>query len=109
MVQESAGFVTAIDPTITESLRLEGLAREIVSRVQRMRKDAALAVSDRIRLAVAGDAEVRAAVSSHGAWIAQEVLATELIGDPDSLQDHMAAETLDLDGVTVRVAFTRIV
>jgi isoleucyl-tRNA synthetase len=109
MVQESAGFVTAIDPTITESLRLEGLAREIVSRVQRMRKDAALAVSDRIRLAVAGDAEVRAAVSSHGGWIAQEVLATELIGDPDSLQDHMAAETLDLDGVTVRVAFTRIV
>jgi len=109
MVQEAAGFVTAIDPIITESLRLEGLAREIVSRVQRMRKDAALAVSDRIRLVVAGDAEVRAAVSSHGAWIAQEVLATELIGDPDSLLDHIAAETLDLDGVTVRVAFTRTV
>jgi len=108
MVQESAGFVTAIDPAITESLRLEGLAREIVSRVQRMRKDAALAVSDRIRLAVTGDAAVRAAVSSHGAWIAHEVLATELIGDSDRLQDHMAAETLDLDGVTVRVAFTRI-
>jgi isoleucyl-tRNA synthetase len=108
MVQESAGFVTAIDPAITESLRLEGLAREIVSRVQRMRKDAALAVSDRIRLAVTGDAQVRAAVSSHGAWIAHEVLASELVGDSDSLQDHLAAETLDLDGVTVRVAFTRV-
>src|SRR5204862_7189099 len=35
LVQETAGFVTAVDPTVTEELRLEGLAREIISRVQR--------------------------------------------------------------------------
>jgi len=73
-----------------------------------MRKDAGLAVSDRLRLLVAGDADAMAVVSRHGDWIAREVLATELVRDSDSLQDHMAAETLDLDGVTVRVAFTRI-
>jgi isoleucyl-tRNA synthetase len=108
IVQESSGFVTAIDPTVTEDLRLEGLAREVISRVQRMRKDAGLAVSDRLRLHVSGDADVVAAVSRHGEWIAREVLATELVRDSDSLQDHTAAETLDLDGVTARVAFTRM-
>ena len=107
MVQASAGFVTAIDPTITEDLRLEGLARELISRVQRMRKDAGLAVSDRIRLVVSGDADLGAAVSRHRDWIAHEVLATELLHDPGSLHDHLASESLDLDGVSARVALTR--
>jgi isoleucyl-tRNA synthetase len=108
LVQEAAGFVTAIDPTVTEELRLEGLARELISRVQRMRKDAGLAVSDRILLAIGTtNAEIAAAVSKHGARIASEVLATELRHDPDSLQDPLAAQVFDFDGVEARVALTR--
>jgi isoleucyl-tRNA synthetase len=107
VVQESGGFVTAIDATITEELKVEGLARELISRVQRMRKDAGLAVSDRIRLAVAGDPDITQAVSRHGDWIKHEVLATELLDKPDSLHDHLAAETLDLDGVSARIALSR--
>jgi isoleucyl-tRNA synthetase len=108
LVQESAGFVTAIDPTVTEELRLEGLARELISRVQRMRKDAGLAVSDRILLAIgSANAEIAAVVSKHGARIAGEVLATELRHDPDSLQDPLAAQVFDFDGVEARVALTR--
>jgi isoleucyl-tRNA synthetase len=108
LVQESAGFVTAIEPAITEDLRLEGLAREVVSRVQRMRKDGGLAVSDRIRLAISSeDSSVRAAVSRHRAWIAGEVLATELLDDPDSLQDSSRMQEVDLDGVAARIALTR--
>jgi isoleucyl-tRNA synthetase len=106
-VQEAAGFVTAIDPTVTEELRLEGLARELISRVQRMRKEGGLAVSDRIRLAIAGEADVAAAVSKHGAWIASETLATELLHNPGSLHDHLAVQTVDLDGITARIALTR--
>jgi isoleucyl-tRNA synthetase len=108
LVQEAAGFVTAIDPTVTEELRLEGMARELISRVQRMRKEAGLAVSDRIRLAITGDTEVKAAVSKHRAWIATEVLATELLDDPDSLQDPLATQVFDLDGVEARIALTRM-
>jgi isoleucyl-tRNA synthetase len=108
MVQESGGFVTAIDPTVTPELRLEGLARELISRIQRMRKDAKLAVSDRIRLAISGDADVMAAVSSHRQWIMHEVLATELSDKPDSLLDQLAAESLDLDGVSARIALSRM-
>jgi isoleucyl-tRNA synthetase len=107
VVQESGGFVTAIDPVISDDLRLEGQARELISRIQRMRKDAGLAVSDRIRLAISGDPDVTRAVSTHRDWIMHEVLATELHDKPDSLHDHLAAESLDLDGVSARIALSR--
>jgi len=108
LVQEAAGFVTAIDPTVTEELRLEGLARELISRVQRMRKEGGLAVSDRIRLAITGDPDVRAAVSKHRTWITGEVLATELIDDPGTFPDWKIQQAVDLDGVTARIALTRM-
>src|SRR5690606_30618480 len=79
VVQEAGGSFAAIDPTLTPALRMEGLARELVSRVQRMRKDEALAVSDRIRVWVSGDDAVREAAAAHRAWIAEEVLARELV------------------------------
>jgi isoleucyl-tRNA synthetase len=108
VVEEDGGFFAAIDPTVTPELKLEGLARELISRVQRMRKEAGLAVSDRIKLAVAGSEEILAAVRAHGDWIASEVLATELVFR-DGLDDRQAvAQELDLDGVVARVAFTRI-
>ncbi len=107
LVQEAGGFVTAIDPTVTEELRLEGMARELISRVQRMRKEAGLAVSDRIRLAVDGDADVKAAIDRHGDWIAGEVLATELRQDPGSLRDALNTQAVDLDGVEAQIALTR--
>jgi isoleucyl-tRNA synthetase len=106
LVQEAAGFVTAIDPTVTESLRLEGMAREVVSRVQRMRKEAGFAVSDRIRLSVGGASEVTAAVSAHRDWIAGEVLATELLVGPDTLQDYTVSQVVDLDGIEATIALT---
>jgi len=107
LVQEARGFVTAIDPSITEELRFEGLARELISRVQRMRKEAGLAVSDRIRLAITGDAEVKAALSRHRARIASEVLATEVLDDPGSLQVSLIMQAVDLDGVHASIALSR--
>ena len=107
LVQETAGFVTAVDPTVTEELRLEGLAREIISRVQRMRKEAGLSVSDRIRLMIGGDPDIAAAVAAHRAWIAGEVLATELLDTPGIFQDSLAEQAVDLEGVAARIALTR--
>jgi hypothetical protein len=72
-----------------------------------MRKEAGLAVSDRIRLHISADASVVQAAESHRAWIADEVLATELVvgGEP---QGHMMARhTMDLDGIRVDLALTK--
>jgi isoleucyl-tRNA synthetase len=108
VVEEDGGFFAAIDPTVNLELRREGLARELISRVQRMRKEASLAVSDRIALTVGGSDEIRAAIDAHGERIASEVLATELVFR-DKLPDRYdAMQEFDLDEVVVRVAFTRI-
>jgi isoleucyl-tRNA synthetase len=114
VVEEDGGFVAALDPTVTPALRREGLAREVISRVQRMRKEAGLAVSDRIRLAVAGDAEVEESVRAFRERVAGEVLARQLrVGDETGVGDtaaEAAAGTrshqhdLELDGRPVRIS-----
>jgi isoleucyl-tRNA synthetase len=110
VVQEDGGFFAAIDPTVTPELKREGYARELISRVQRMRKESGYAVSDRIVLTVAGGAEVKTVIDAHGAWISDEVLATELryveLGESDVAPRDMHA--IDLDGITAHVAITRI-
>ncbi len=115
VVEEAGGYVAAIDPRITPELAREGLARDLISAVQRTRKEAHFAVSDRIRLTVAGDADVDAAVAAHRGWIAGETLARELtsvrapagteVGDGRSGFD--VERTLDLDGRAVRITITR--
>jgi isoleucyl-tRNA synthetase len=108
VVQEQHGFFAAIDPAITPALRAEGVAREVISRVQRMRKEAGLAVSDRIRLSIGGDAPVREAAEAHRAWIADEVLATSLtIGEPQQTDNTLARQSVDLDGIRADLALTR--
>ncbi|MGE5732824.1 MAG: class I tRNA ligase family protein, partial [Gemmatimonas sp.] len=107
-VQEDGGFFAAIDPTVTPELKLEGHARELISRVQRMRKESGLSVSDRIMLTIAGSQEVKAVIDAHGVRIAEEVLATELVfaGADDVRGQDMNA--IDLDGITAYVAINRI-
>jgi isoleucyl-tRNA synthetase len=107
VVKGEGGYFAAVDPVVTPALRAEGLAREVVSRVQRMRRDAGLAVSDRILLWVRGSAEVEAAVREFGDWIAGEVLARELTVGGTARDDAHAAQTLDLDGLAVDVALRR--
>ena len=91
-------YVAAVDPHVTGELRREGIARELVSRVQRARKEMGLAVSDRVRLTVGGVELVREAAREHHAWIAGEVLATVF-----DVQDSEAAPPVstaaDLDGI----------
>ncbi|MCY4573536.1 MAG: isoleucine--tRNA ligase, partial [Gemmatimonadetes bacterium] len=53
VVRSEGRCTVGLDPAITEALRLEGLARELVNRIQRLRRDSGLAVSDRIRLGIA--------------------------------------------------------
>jgi isoleucyl-tRNA synthetase len=106
VVEEGDGRFAAIDPTLTPALRREGLARELVSRVQRLRKDAGLVVSDRIRLVVAGDGEVEAAAREHLAWIADETLATSVdVGG--AAEGNETAHRVDLDGSVCVIALAK--
>jgi isoleucyl-tRNA synthetase len=108
VVQEEGGFFAAVDPSLTEELKAEGVARELISRVQRMRKEAGLAVSDRIVLAIAGSPVIHEVLERHGQWIAAEVLAAELVVTSELSKNYDATQTVDLDGVSAHVAITKV-
>ena len=106
VVQEEGQRFAAIDPLVTPALRSEGIAREIVSRTQRLRKESGLAVSDRIALRIAGPSDVQSAAQEHRQWIAGEVLAREVVIN-DVLADDSEAVSVDLDGATAFIALTK--
>jgi len=72
------GYVTiGLVTELTPELACEGLAREVLNRLQTQRKETGLEVSDRIQVRIHGDEAVRAAVESHGSWVGEEALAPE--------------------------------
>jgi isoleucyl-tRNA synthetase len=76
LVATDAELVAALDPTLTEELRFEGLAREVVSLVQKARKMANFEVEDRIALQVeTNDPLFRAALEKNKAYLEDETLA----------------------------------
>jgi isoleucyl-tRNA synthetase len=80
IVEAGQDLACALDTTIDESLLEEGLAREMISRVQRMRRDEGLNVADRIKVRWnSEDAGIRAAWEAQASSIANEVLATEIV------------------------------
>jgi isoleucyl-tRNA synthetase len=107
-VQEEGGYVAAIDPTVTPELRREGVARELVNRIQRLRKEARFAVSDRIRLQVNGGTETEQVVHGYKEYIAGEVLASEVIAGGEIAGNPDAVQTVDVMDDTVRIALTRV-
>jgi isoleucyl-tRNA synthetase len=107
-VQEEGGYVAAIDATVTPELRREGIARELVNRIQRLRKEARFAVSDRIRLQIAGGAEIEEAAEGYKDYIAGEVLASEVIIGGDVAGNPDAVQTVEILEDTVSIALTRV-
>jgi isoleucyl-tRNA synthetase len=77
------GLTVAVDTTLTEDLIREGLAREIINKVQNLRKKSGLEVSDRIELAISGPDEVLTAVSLFKERITTETLALDVATDRD--------------------------
>lgn len=72
----------ALDTTLNEDLLLEGLAREIVNKINTMRRDQGLAVTDRIKVALDTTERVQESFNRHKKYICEEVLAVEVTFQP---------------------------
>jgi len=82
-IEEGEGFIVVIDTRVSERELLEGLAREVVRRIQFMRKEMGLNVTDYIEVWLDGDSELLAAVREMREYVASETRASKLdIGDP---------------------------
>ncbi|MBM4143793.1 MAG: isoleucine--tRNA ligase [Lentisphaerae bacterium] len=98
-------LLVALETGLTPELEAEGLAREFVNKVQNMRKTAGLEVTDRIRVAYAGDEAVRAAVTAHAAYICAETLS--LACEYAAGRRPAAAVDWDLNGHACAIAVGR--
>ncbi len=98
------GLTVALDTTLTEDLRQEGLAREIINKVQNLRKKSGLEVSDRIELAISGPEAVLTAVSRFSERIITETLALDVASDGDLAYK----DTFKIDDIEICIALDRV-
>ena len=92
-------LTVALDMTITDELMQEGLAREIVNRVQNLRKTGGFEVTDRIELLIEKNDKINNAVAKYGDYICNETLAT--ITEVDALEGVEAEELVE--GINVKL------
>jgi len=100
----SAGLI-ALDLRVTPDLAAEGTARDVVRVVQQARRDAGLAVCDRIRLTIGADGAVAGAIRAHAGFVAAETLAVDLEVRPSA---EVGGEPHPLADATVTLALTRV-
>ena len=98
--------MAVLDTTMTEELELEGLAREVVRRVQSMRRDADFNISDTITTRYQAGERLTKAIEQFSDYIRTETLSEALeSGEPD---DGFHKETFALDGETLAIGVRRI-
>ena len=104
LVASDGPFVVALDPHLSDALRAEGYAREMVNRVQRLRKDAGYVFTDRIGLWIHAEAPILEAVRGHADYIRAETLARRLeLGTRAPSPDLEQEVDIDGHGVVVGV------
>ena len=101
VVASEGGVVVALETALTPELIAEGVAREFVSHVQAMRKEADFEVTQRIDVTVQGDDELRAALDAHADYVKTETLALSL-----TFADCPAAPETDLNGHAAKIVVT---
>jgi isoleucyl-tRNA synthetase len=104
VVASDGPYVVALDPRLDDTLRREGTAREVVNRIQRLRKEAGYVYTDRIRVWMDGGAPVLDAARVHADFIRGETLARRLeLGARAPAPDLEQQVDIDGHGVVVGV------
>ncbi len=103
LVANEGRLTVALDITVTEELKREGIARELVNRIQNIRKSSGFDITDKIHVRIVRQAEINDAVETFGDYIARQVLADSIV-----LCDSLEAESTELDFETFTVRLSVI-
>jgi len=103
VVKGEGGYTVALDPELDEELLAEGVARELVNRIQRLRKDAGLEVTDRIELAIGGSEAIRTAADRHEGFIGGETLALAVTVGEGVAGGYSHVRDVDIDGTPAQI------
>ncbi len=102
-VANEGALTVALDVEVTDELRLEGVAREIIKKIQAMRKDGGLDITDRINVKISKNVASDEAVNRFADYISNQVLA-----DSVALCDSVEGESIELDGYAIAVSIEKV-
>ncbi|MFN4083832.1 MAG: isoleucine--tRNA ligase [Bacteroidia bacterium] len=98
-------LTVALDITITEQLKQEGIARELVSRLQNLRKESGFEVTDRIVVEMLEHNYIKNAVNNYKTYICTEILAEDM----KLVQEKNSGNTIDIDGFGINVTLNKVI
>ena len=104
LVASQSGVTVALDVTISEELKKEGVARELVNRIQNLRKDSGFEVTDRINILLQEDALVSQTIQDNAEYIKTETLADTLVVS-EKVKDGLE---ITFDNVTTYLSISKI-
>jgi isoleucyl-tRNA synthetase len=103
LVANSNGITVALDITISEELKQEGIARELVNRIQNIRKDSGFEVTDKIKVQIQRNGELEQAIKNNESYIKDETL-TEELNFTDNLENGIEIE---FDEIKTRILISK--
>lgn len=103
LVANSNGITVALDITISEELKQEGIARELVNRIQNIRKDSGFEVTDKIKVQIQRSGELEQAIKNNESYIKDETL-TEELNFTDNLENGIEIE---FDEIKTRILISK--
>ena len=106
LVASEGKLTVALDITLTDELRAEGVARELINRIQNIRKDSGFEVTDKIRVEIEQKELVADAVARYADYIGSQTLAVEVKSSAEPQGEVVVAT--DIDEEPLRIAVTRI-
>lgn len=103
-VANEGRITVALDVNLSDSLREEGIARELISKLQNLRKDQNFEVTDKISVKIVDDSYIKSAINQFKTYICSEILATDIV-----LVDGLEAETeILVDEIALKVQIEKI-
>ncbi|MGM8362266.1 isoleucine--tRNA ligase [Flavobacterium sp. ARAG 55.4] len=103
LVANSNGITVALDITISEELKKEGIARELVNRIQNIRKDSGFEVTDKIKVYLQNNTVLEDAVTENREYIKSETLTEELVFDVE-IKD---GTEIEFDDIKTKITITK--
>ncbi len=105
VAEDESGYAVGLDTAVTPELAEEGLARELVHRIQSLRRAAGFDISDHITTYYQGPTRLQAVLQRHGDYVRQETLSEELVegAPPTGAGAHTEAQKLDGEPLTLAV------
>ena len=105
-VANEGKLTVALDITVTDELRYEGIAREFVNRIQNIRKESGFDVTDKITVLIEDHDLIREAINRHASYIGSQTLATKVAVVNNFTDDNV--REVEIDDVVVKISVSKV-